>query len=143
MLRSLTYDDRFNRVLYVRFQFPHFSFLRFSAETSFKQELKQYEQETRMTPPWKNWQDIIRRDLKDVGLIWDKANKLAHFRSSSWRAPTRGPMCLRHGMNSTQTSTFLPARPYGRASISYDPVSVRVCLSVCHKSVFYRNGYTE
>ena len=96
-----------------------------------------------MTPPWKNWQDIIGKDMNDVGLIWDKANKLAHFRSSSWRAPTRGAMCLRHGMNSTQTSTFLPARPCGSASISYDPVSVRVCLSVCHKSVFYRNGYTE
>ena len=34
---------------------------------------------------------------------------------------------------------FLPARRYGSAGTSYDPVSV----SVCHKSVFYRNGWTE
>jgi len=31
-----------------------------------------------------NWQDIIRRDLKDIGLTWDEASELAHPRSS-WR----------------------------------------------------------
>jgi len=34
--------------------------------------------------PQKNWQDIIRRDLKDIGLSWDEASELAHSRSS-WR----------------------------------------------------------
>ena len=34
--------------------------------------------------PRKNWQDIIRRDLKDTGLSWDEASELAHPRSS-WR----------------------------------------------------------
>ena len=32
--------------------------------------------------PWKNWQDIFRRDLKDTGLTWDEASELAHSRSS-------------------------------------------------------------
>ena len=32
--------------------------------------------------PRKNWQDIIRRDLKDIGLTWDEASELAHPRSS-------------------------------------------------------------
>jgi len=34
--------------------------------------------------PGKNWQDIIRRDLKDIGLTWDEASELAQPRSS-WR----------------------------------------------------------
>jgi len=34
--------------------------------------------------PRKNWQDIMRRDLKDTGLSWDEASELAHPRSS-WR----------------------------------------------------------
>ena len=34
--------------------------------------------------PRKNWQDIIPRDLKDIGLTWDEASELAHSRSS-WR----------------------------------------------------------
>jgi len=34
--------------------------------------------------PRKNWQDIIQRDLKDIGLTWDEASELAHSRSS-WR----------------------------------------------------------
>jgi len=32
--------------------------------------------------PRKNWQDIIRMDLKYIGLSWDEASELAHFRSS-------------------------------------------------------------
>ena len=32
--------------------------------------------------PRKSWQDIIRRDLKDIGLSWDEASELAHPRSS-------------------------------------------------------------
>ena len=40
-----------------------------------------YERETRKTP---NWQDTIRRDLKDIGFSWDEASELTHFRSS-WR----------------------------------------------------------
>jgi len=32
--------------------------------------------------PQKNWQDIIRRDLKDIGLSWDEASELAHSTSS-------------------------------------------------------------
>ena len=34
--------------------------------------------------PRKNWQNIIRRDLTDIGLSWDEASELAHPRSS-WR----------------------------------------------------------
>jgi len=34
--------------------------------------------------PRKNWQDIIQRDWKDIGLTWDEASELAHSRSS-WR----------------------------------------------------------
>ena len=34
--------------------------------------------------PQKNWQDIIRRDSKDMGLSWDEVRELAHCRSS-WR----------------------------------------------------------
>jgi len=34
--------------------------------------------------PRQNWQDIIRRDLKDIGFTWDEASELAHSRSS-WR----------------------------------------------------------
>jgi len=34
---------------------------------------------------------------------------------------------------------FLPVRCYASVGTSYDPVSV----SVCHKSVFYRNGLTD
>ena len=30
----------------------------------------------------KNWQDIIQRDLKDIGLTWDEASELAHSGSS-------------------------------------------------------------
>jgi len=52
------------------------------AEPSFKLEPQQHEQETRKTP--ENWQDIIPRDLKDIGLTWDEASELAHSRSS-WR----------------------------------------------------------
>jgi len=34
--------------------------------------------------PRKNWQDIIRNDLKDIGMSWDEASELEHTRSS-WR----------------------------------------------------------
>ena len=36
---------------------------------------------------------------------------------------------------------FLPTRRYASAATSYGPVFVR--LSVCHKSVFYQNGWTD
>jgi len=32
--------------------------------------------------PRKNWQDTIRRDLKDIGLSWNEASELTHCRSS-------------------------------------------------------------
>ena len=32
--------------------------------------------------PRKNWQDIIRRDLKDIGLTWNEASEPAHSRRS-------------------------------------------------------------
>ena len=32
--------------------------------------------------PRKNWQDTIRRDLKDIGLSWNEVSELAHCRSS-------------------------------------------------------------
>jgi len=39
---------------------------------------------------------------------------------------------------------FLPARRYASAGIiSHGPVSVCLCLSVCHNSEFYRNGWTN
>ena len=38
-------------------------------------------------------------------------------------------------------SVLLPARCYASVGSSYGPVSV--CLSVCHKSEFYRNGWTN
>jgi len=37
-----------------------------NTETSFKLEPQQHEQETRKSP--ENWQDIMRRDSKDIGL---------------------------------------------------------------------------
>ena len=40
-------------------------------------------------------------------------------------------------------SYFLPARRYASAGISYDPVSVCLCLSVCHKLVFCRNAWAD
>jgi len=34
----------------------------------------------------KNWMDIVRRDLKDVGTTWDEAEELATNRAESeWR----------------------------------------------------------
>jgi len=39
----------------------------------------------------------------------------------------------------SQSASFLSARRYPSAGTSYGPVSV----SVCHKSVFYRNGWTD
>jgi len=50
------------------------------AEPSFKLEPQQHEQETRKTP--ENWQDIIPRDLKDIGFTWDVVSEWAHSRSS-------------------------------------------------------------
>jgi len=47
-----------------------------------------------------------------------------------------------HRVNST-TVRFLHARRYASAGTSYGPVSVSASVSVCHKSVFYRNGWTE
>ena len=38
---------------------------------------------------------------------------------------------------------FLSARRYAGAGISYWPVCVSVCLSVCHTSILYRNGCTD
>ena len=37
---------------------------------------------------------------------------------------------------------FLPARRYASAVSSYGFVSVSLSVSLCHKSVFYRNGWT-
>ena len=38
---------------------------------------------------------------------------------------------------------IFPARSYASAGTSHGPVSVCVCLSVCHKSEFYRKGWTN
>ena len=64
-----------------------------ATESSFKLEPQQHDQETRKTQ--ENWQDIIRRDLKDIGLTWDEAGELAHSRSS-WRQRLRSQVrfCL-------------------------------------------------
>jgi len=43
--------------------------------------------------------------------------------------------------NNISEEMILPARRYASAGTSYGPVSVSVC--VCHKSVFYRNGWTN
>jgi len=45
----------------------------------------------------KNWQDIIRKDLKDIGLSWDEASEMAHSRSS-WRQ--RVAQSVRHELRS-------------------------------------------
>jgi len=37
--------------------------------------------------PWKDWMDIIRRDLKDMDITWDEAEELA-----TDRADQSGPM---------------------------------------------------
>ena len=34
--------------------------------------------------PRKNWMDIVRRDLKDMGITWDEAEELATDRAE-WR----------------------------------------------------------
>jgi len=45
----------------------------------------------------KNWQDIIRKDLKDIGLSWDEASEMAHSKSS-WRQ--RVAQRVRHELRS-------------------------------------------
>jgi len=40
-------------------------------------------------------------------------------------------------------SSFLPARRYARANTGYGSVFVFLSASVCHKSVFYRKGWTD
>ena len=39
---------------------------------------------TKLGRPRKNWMDIVRRDLKDMGITWDEAEELATDRAE-WR----------------------------------------------------------
>jgi len=61
------------------------------------------------------------------------------------KAPTCFCTCLRQ--KSTDFNAVLTARRYASSGTSYNPLSVSVCvclfLSVCHKSVFYRIGWTN
>ena len=45
-------------------------------------ELRGYKRKLRR--PRKNWMDILRRDLKDMGITWDEAEELATDRAE-WR----------------------------------------------------------
>jgi len=45
-------------------------------------ELRGYKRKLRR--PRKNWMDIVRRDLKDMGITWDEAEELATDRAE-WR----------------------------------------------------------
>ena len=52
--------------------------------------------------PWKKWQDIIQKDLKDIRLTWDVERELAHS-WSSWFSVAA--VCLSHGMNRSRFSS--------------------------------------
>ena len=45
-------------------------------------ELRGYKR--KLGRPRKNWMDIVRRDLKDMGITWDEAEELATDRAE-WR----------------------------------------------------------
>jgi len=85
---------------------------------------------------------------KDVRLFC--VEYTAHFRFSLLTVPPEFTRLKRLKQKAERdlgwlSQTFLPARRHASAGTSYDPVSVSasVCLSVYHKSVFYRNGWTD
>ena len=85
---------------------------------------------------------------KDVRLFC--VEYTAHFRFSLLTVPPEFTRLKRLKQKAERdlgwlSHTFLPARRHASAGTSYDPVSVSasVCLSVYHKSVFYRNGWTD